>query len=194
MRPGKDAFAAGLAAFFVWASPADAACDWPVAHARPAHAAHATTPPPLAIGDSTMVFAVPYLAARGFEANARVCRTVAEGLRMVRARKRAGRLPRLVVLALGANSPVRPRDVAQALGLLGPHGRLVLLTHRTWFGRPGSDTVTIRRTARRYGRKVRLIDWVRYARPHPGWFGIDGLHPTETGARAFADLIARAAR
>jgi lysophospholipase L1-like esterase len=140
-----------------------------------------------------MVFAVPYLAQDGIEANARVCRSVAEGLAMLRARRREGRLPAVVVLALGANSPVRPVDVETALRVLGPGRRLGLVTHRTWFGKPGPDTRAIRQIARAHPDRIRLIDWVAYSRPHAAWFGMDGLHPTQAGARRFANLIARAA-
>ena len=71
------------------APAAHADCDRPVAKAHVAKQKDA----PLAIGDSTMLFAVPYLAERGIEANARVCRSWAEGLDIVHQRKRAGRLP-----------------------------------------------------------------------------------------------------
>ena len=192
---GKDALIAGLAAAFLIGAPsAHAACDYPVASARAtihAPSSHAKRPP-LAIGDSTMVFAVPFLSKLGFDANARVCRGWAEGLDIVRRRKRAGRLPDFVVMALGANSPVRPADVQAALRILGPHRTLGLMTHRTWFGKPGPDTRTIRRLARRYRGRVRLIDWVAYATPHPSWFVIDGLHTNTLGSRKFASYIAGA--
>lgn len=149
-------------------------------------------PAPLAIGDSTMIYAVKHLAQRGFDANARVCRNWNEGLDMIRARKRAGRLPSFVVLALGANSPVRPIDVQRALRLLGPKRTLGLVTHRTWFGKPGSDTRTIRRLARRHRTRVRLVDWVAHSQGRDDWFVIDGLHTNDVGSRKFADLIAAA--
>ena len=50
----------------------------------------------------------------------------------------------MVVMALGANSWVRPIDVQRALALLGPKRTLAITTHRTWFGKPGPDTQTIR--------------------------------------------------
>lgn len=137
-----------------------------------------------------MVFAVPYLAQRGIEANARVCRSWDEGLGIIRDRKRAGRLPSLVIMALGANSWVRPLDVRRALKLLGPHRTLGLATHRTWFGKPGPDTGVIRAVARRYRKRVKFYDWVHYAAPHPAWFINDGLHTTDIGSRKFAAFLA----
>jgi hypothetical protein len=189
---GKEAFLTGLvAALLIGASPAHAGeCDWPVAQA---HATHQSKdqPAPLVIGDSTMVFSVEELAARGFDANARVCRSWTEGVTMLKQRKRAGRLPSIVVMALGANSWVRPIDVQRALKVIGRDRKLVLMTHRTWFGKPGPDTGVIRRMARRYRKRVELLDWVRYAAPHPNWFINDGLHTTKLGSRKFAAFIAR---
>ena len=142
-----------------------------------------------------MVVAVPYLAKLGFDANARVCRSWADGLAIIKQRKRAHRLPSLVVMALGANSWVRPVDVQRALALLGPHRTLALVTHRTWFGKPGPDTATIRRMAHRYPKRTVLLDWVRYASHHSNWFHSggydDGLHTNQLGSRKFASFIAR---
>jgi hypothetical protein len=187
---GKDAFVTGLVGALLIAAPtAHAACDLPVAKARATHVAHGKEAP-LAIGDSTMVFAVPYLAQLGVDANARVCRSWDEGLAIVRQRKREGRLPSFVIMALGANSWVRPIDVQRALKLLGPQRTLGLATHRTWFGKPGPDTDVIRRMAHRYRKRVRLFDWVHRAAPHPGWFINDGLHTTDLGSRRFAAFLA----
>lgn len=194
---GREAFLSGLvAALLIGAVPAHAACTEPVAsaHATRGHSArHAL--PPLAIGDSTMVFAVPHLARLGVDANARACRTWQEGLAMMRQLKRRHRLPSLVIMALGANSWVRPIDVQRALAVLGPQRRLGLVTHRTWFGKPGPDTDTIRRMAQRYPQRTVLMDWVRYAKPHTNWFATggydDGLHPNGLGAREFARFLGR---
>jgi hypothetical protein len=188
---GKEAFLTGLvAASLIGASPAHAACDWPVAKAKATHHLR-STPAPLAIGDSTMLFSVDKLARLGFDVNARACRSWAEGLDLVEQRKRAGRLPSFVVMALGANSTLRPIDVQRALKLIGPTRTLGLPTHRTWFGKPGADTGVIRRMARRYPERIQLMDWVHYAKPHPAWFVNDGLHTNDIGSRKFATFLAQ---
>jgi hypothetical protein len=189
---GKEAFVTGLvAAFLIGATPAHAACDWPVAKAKATHHDRGT-PAPLAVGDSTMLFSVDKLAKLGFDANARACRGWNEGLDLVKQRKRAGRLPSFVVLALGANSTLRPLDIERALQVVGPGRILGLPTHRTWFGKPGTDTAVIRQMAGRYPKRIRLMDWVRYAQPHPAWFVNDGLHTNDIGSRKFANFIADA--
>jgi hypothetical protein len=177
------------------ARSAESGCALPTATARASRHPRGQLAP-LAIGDSTMVFAVKYLAARGLDANARVCRSWDEGLGIIRQRKAQHRLPSVVVMALGANSWVRPIDVKRALALLGPKRTLGLATHRTWFGKPGPDTKVIRQMAHRYRKRIKLIDWVRYAAPHPEWFDNhgydDGLHTNDVGARRFAAFIADA--
>ena len=61
------------------------------------------------------------------------------------------------------------REVRLPRIVLGPQRRLGLVTHRTWFGKPGPDTTTIRRMAHRYPKRTVLMDWVRYAAPHRSW-------------------------
>src|SRR5438876_869611 len=79
------------------------------------------------------------LARRGVEANARECRQVSEGLSIMRARRRAGTLPRVVIFALGANWRVTPGDIAGALRIVGAHRIVVLVTHRATGGGAGPD-------------------------------------------------------
>src|SRR3954471_10879988 len=167
---GREALVAGLvAALLIGAAPAHADCSRPETKAKATHKARGELAP-LALGDSTMLFAVDDLAKRGFDASAKVCRSWTDGLAILRQRKHAGRLPSFVVMALGANSWVRPIDVERALEVIGPKRTLGLPTHRTWFGKPGPDTGVIRRMARRYRKRIHLIDWVHYAAPHPAWF------------------------
>src|SRR4029079_13293962 len=87
----------------LWAPAARAGCGG-VETARPKHKVAAR--PPLAIGDSSMLLALPALARVGYKVNARGCRQFAEGLRLLRQARRGHQLPHLVVLALGADASV----------------------------------------------------------------------------------------
>ena len=49
----------------------------------------------------------------------------------------------------------------------------------------------MRRAAGAHPNRVLLIDWARFSAGHGSWFGGDGLHVNQTGARAFARLIRR---
>jgi lysophospholipase L1-like esterase len=146
--------------------------------------------PPLAIGDSTMLLSLPGLAARGFEANAHGCRQFVEALALIGQLKAQGRLPHMVVIALGANGYVTHDDIGVALGVLCCTRKLVLVTPRQLGGYSGQNAVIEHQEARKHPGRILLLDWVRDSAGHPGWFQPDGLHLTLPGVAAFTHLIA----
>lgn len=146
---------------------------------------------PLAIGDSTMLLAIPYLAKAGFRVNARGCRMWDEGMRLLRKEKRRGRLPHLVLISLGADGEVSKRDIRAALNLLGKKRVLALVTPIELCGWSGSDAANVRDAYRKSPRRVILLDWVRYSRGTK-WFQPDQLHLTFPGAAAFAAFARKA--
>ncbi|MGH2913948.1 MAG: hypothetical protein ACRDMX_03065 [Solirubrobacteraceae bacterium] len=148
--------------------------------------------PPLAIGDSTMLLSLYDLAGIGFEANAHGCRQFPEALALLRARRAAGTLPHMVVIALGADGSVTHDDIGEALGLLCCTHLLVLVAPRELGGGSGIDAVTVREEVRRHHNRAMLLDWVTHSAGHSAWFQPDGLHLTTTGATAFTDFLARA--
>lgn len=152
---------------------------------------HHTYRPPLVIGDSTMIFAVPVLAHLGFEANARGCRQWSEGMMILRARKAAHSLPHLVIMGLGANWTITRGDIEGAVNLLGPNRVLGLIAPLEEGGGTSSDAYNVRRAGRRHPNRVKVLDWPRYSAGHPNWFSGDGLHMSYTGADAYAKFIAR---
>jgi hypothetical protein len=166
-----------------FASPA-AACD---AAKRSAASGPHTGRAPLIVGDSTMIFAAPYLGRRGFEADAHGCRQFTQGVAMLAARRRAGTLPHYAVLALGANGPVSLGLIEHALRVVGRARILGLVTPRN----DASTRAAMHRAARRHPDRVLLIDWAAFSRGHCCWFAGDGLHVNDAGARAYAAFIAR---
>lgn len=172
-------------------APAQAGCGGvqtaqPTSHRGPG-------PPPLAIGDSTMLLALPDLAHEGFAVNAHGCREYDEALALLRQLRDTHQLPHLVVVALGADGSVTPSDVEQTLSILGREHVLVLVTPRELGGGSGSDAETVRREGRLHPQTVRVLDWVAYAQGHGGdWFQPDGLHLTFTGAAVFAHFLRQA--
>jgi hypothetical protein len=169
---------------------ADAGCggvQWKPAAKRPKHGK-----PPLAIGDSTMLLAMENLSRAGYNVNAHGCRGWDEGLAVIRRRAAGGKLPHLVVMALGADFTISRHDIWRALHILGPDRVLGLVTPRELGGGSGSDAVHCRQAAAHYKKRIVLLDWVRYSAGHGSWFQPDGLHLTYPGARAFARLFRRA--
>jgi hypothetical protein len=166
-------------------APLATACGYTVrAGAQGRHA----TRPPLILGDSTMIFAAPWLGRHGLNADAKECRQFAEGVAMLRARARAGTLPKLSILALGANGPVSAGMIDGALRAIGRGHFLGLVTPR----RSAATEASMRRAVSAHRGRVLLIDWVSYSAGHGSWFGGDGLHVTPAAGRKYAAFIARA--
>ena len=151
-------------------------------------------PPPLAIGDSVLLGALDEVAGAGFDIDTRGCRQMSEGLRVIRARRRAGRLPRFVVMALGTNLDIRPGQVRAALRILGPGRVLGLVTPREEGGRSGTDARVVRSAGRHYSQRVLVLDWVDFSAGHGGWFAPDGIHLGPGGAAGLARLLSRGLR
>lgn len=168
------------------AAPA-AACDVKQAARAPKDPARVVRAP-LIVGDSTMLLATPYLVARGIEADARGCRQLGKGVDLLAARRRAGTLPDVAVLALGANGAIDSAQISRALRVIGSSRILGLVTP----ARAGSGSVgAMRRAARRDPDRVVLIDWMRFSRGRGGVFAGDGLHVSDRGARLFARFVRR---
>jgi hypothetical protein len=145
--------------------------------------------PPLALGDSSMLLALPALARVGYRANARGCRQFSEGLRILRQTRHHHRLPHLVVLALGADASVTGDQIDQAKKVLGPKRILGLVTPRELGGGQSNDADVMRNAGERDPLHVKVLDWVHYSAGHDSWFQPDGLHLTFSGAKAFARLL-----
>lgn len=141
---------------------------------------------PVIIGDSTMEYAVPMLARRGYDADAMICRQFFQGVSMLQARKDAGTLPRVSVLALGANGPIAGADIRRAMRIVGRYRVLGLVTSP----QAGISRTQMRRASHRYPDRVVFIDWAAHSAGR-GWFDGDGLHPSVSGARAFTRFVAK---
>lgn len=143
--------------------------------------------PPLAIGDSIMLGAVPQLRGAGFEVDVRGCRQFSEGLAVLAARARARTLPDRVVVALGTNWTIEMRQVRRALVLLGRERVLGLMTPREVGGARSTDQAVVRAAGERWPARVHVLDWVRRS-SGKNWFYSDGLHLRPAGARGLTRL------
>jgi len=144
---------------------------------------------PFIVGDSTMLLATPYLGRKGIQADARGCRQMYAGVKLLAARRHARTLPSVVLLALGSNGPVSGSAIRKALRIIGRRRVLGLVTPRDAGHGPSS---AMRRAARRFPHSVLLVDWQRYSSARGrGWFAGDGLHVTYNGAAAFASFVRR---
>jgi hypothetical protein len=182
---GAIALASALLALTVATAPAHAACgEANVQHAKRTRSAHGAAP--LVVGDSTSLLAAPKLAGRGISTDAMGCRQWDAGLAILSAHRHDHTLPRLAIMALGANGDVTGSQIGRALEITGPERVLGLVTPMN----SAATQAVMRRAARRHPARVLLIDWARHAARHGGWF-IDGLHPSHPGAAAFTRFIAQ---
>ena len=146
---------------------------------------------PLAIGDSVMLGAARELSRRGFEVDARCARNPAEGLMLLRQRRRRGTLPEIVVMALGTNIAISGRDLRRMLRAIGRRRTLMLVTpFREWHP---FHTQPMRRMARRHPRRTKLIDWSARASRNRNWIWSDGTHLRPAGVDAYTRILKRAA-
>ena len=168
-------------------SPAAAACG----QTTQVNARRAIGPgsPPLAVGDSVLYAAAPTLADDGFESNAMVCRTMAQGIDWLLSNGRP--LPSLVVAALGTNGTVSSQQIEELLRILGPDRTLALVTPHHGIS-PGVPDL-FRAAASQHPKQIVLLDWDRVSARHPDWFAPDGIHlGGAAGIAAYAHLIASA--
>lgn len=145
--------------------------------------------PPLAIGDSMLLGAAEELAAVGYDVDARICRPTSEGIESLRKRARVRKLPRLVFVALGANSDFTRADVRAMLRILGRDRLLGLVTPREVPTMSTGDARTMRAAARRWRKRIVLVDWASYSQRRPRLTYPDGIHLRPQGQRAFARLL-----
>ena len=111
---------------------------------------------------------------------------------MLRQLRAAGRLPHMVLIALGANGTVSGADIGETLGVLGPRRLLVLVTPRQLGGSAGVNATTERAEVRHHPRRIELLDWVAHSAGHSNWFWSDGLHLTPAGVQAFTAFLGSA--
>ena len=172
------------------AAPASAACGG-VQVAQPKKNV-SRGPAPIAIGDSSMLLALPDLAKKGYKANARGCRQMPEGIEVIKKADRNGPLPRLITIALGADGTISMGQIRQVLRILDHKTKLGLVVPVESGGGTGRDAAVVREAAQKFDKRIRLLDWPNYSNGHPGWFQPDGLHLTFPGAAAFARLLSKA--
>jgi hypothetical protein len=144
--------------------------------------------PPLFIGDSSSLLAVAPLAGHGIEANSRGCRPLSDAVRIMFLRKRAGTLPRVVVLGEGANGGIQRSLLRRALRIAGPRRMLGLVTTTV----PSSAARAMRTFHAAHPRRTLLIDWA--ASGIPQRYGGDGLHIGYAGEAVMARYIAARVR
>jgi hypothetical protein len=157
-------------------------------------------PPPIAIGDSTMLFPIPDLTKAGFDVNARGCRGFKQAIWIARDMRNRGVLPRLILINSYGNGGVDDDLIKFALKVIGPKRKLVLVTaYNADTGEPPApDTDVLVKAAEDHPDQIELLDWVKHSLPHhkvdpePGaWFLPDLFHPNIVGSAEYAKFLSQ---
>jgi hypothetical protein len=143
----------------------------------------------LAIGDSVLedvqLYAPRTLNARGIAINAAVGRAWVTGESILWSLRRSGRLPSVIVVALGTNGPIGPADFDAMMRAAAGASRVVFMTVT---GPYAANNSVIRNGVARY--QAALGDWAGLSGPHPAWFAPDHVHIGSAGATALGNLLA----
>lgn len=166
-----------------------------LAAAAPARATPVNPEQVLAIGDSVMLGARSCLQDRGYRVDAKGSRqpwAVAAELR------RAGNLPRQVVVHTGTNGGASRKDIRRIVQAIGPLHQIVFLTVQlpndtTRYTFEDRTNKAIRAVAAKYPY-VHVADWNDASDRHPGWTWGDGIHLTPKGCKGFTRVVTKALR
>lgn len=101
--------------------------------------------------------------------------------------------PARVVVHLGTNGGLEPRDLDRLMNVLGPNRRVFLLTIQLPDNTPrytfeDRTNAAIARIPYRY-RNAYVLDWNRVSDRVDGLVGGDHIHLTNRGCEAYADLV-----
>ena len=196
-----------IALIGLWLAPSALAAGEPAFGCGHVHTAKAERnpygpdngPPPIAIGDSTMLLPIPDLTRVGFDVNAKGCRGFKQSIWVARDMRNRGVIPKLILINAYGNGGVDDDLIKFALKVIGPKRTLVLVTaYNADTGEPPApDTNVLVQAAKDHPDQIKLLDWVKYSLPHhkvepaPGaWFLPDLFHPNFTGAHAYANFLA----
>ena len=163
----------------------------------PTTVAPAPAPPPapvagpgIAVGDSVLedvaLYAPATLQAHGIAINAAVSRQWPVGISILSGLRAGGKLPPVVIVALGSNGRITDALFEQMMQACAGAKRVVFMTVT---GPLIGNNPIIAAGVARHPEAV-LADWHTLAAAHPDWFGPDHVHVGPAGAAALGNLLA----
>ena len=161
--------------------------------ARAGAAARAPVGTVSAVGDSVMLGSANYLY-RDIDnltvMDAEVGLQASGAIDILRRRRAMGQLGDEVIVHIGTNGIVTPRQFEEMMRILSGVRRVVVVNvnvPRVW-ERPNNEMLA--KEVRRYPNAV-LVDWYSASVDHPEYFVSDGVHLTIKGERVYAGLISK---
>lgn len=146
-----------------------------------------------AVGDSVMLASAKALLSEfpGISVDAAVSRSMWAAPTILGKLERAGKLRPYVVLALGTNGPVSAQPMQEALDIVGPDRRLILVdayAPRSWINGVNHD---LRAFAAKHDNVV-IADWSGAIGDHVDLLAGDRIHPGGGGGKLFAQTVGAA--
>lgn len=144
------------------------------------------------IGDSLTERASGYIKTSlpNASIDGKVSRQWDEGATILQDIASGGKLPPVIVFALGTNGATDEAGIDKVMQLAG-NSKVVFMTV---YGSSDADKQNslIRNAVTKYSGKIAVADWNSAATSNPDWFKADPVHPDDAGTQAFAQLIRNA--
>ncbi len=146
--------------------------------------------PVTALGESVLLAArhALHAAIDGLEIDAAIGRQTKDTIAVARERRVKGALADRVVVHIGNNGPVTPRQFDDLMQALRGVGRVVVVNVRVPRPWEGPNNEVLAEGVKRTPNAV-LADWNKASSEHPEVFADDGVHFAPAGERLFVDLI-----
>ena len=144
-----------------------------------------------AIGDSVLLGADTDIESviPNCVVDAKESRQVAKARTVVDSLKQKGELGDIVILALGTNGTFSPTVGKKLVKAIGSKRQIYWVTvygrHLQW---QEDSNQMILSMAEKYDN-IHMIDWAAYCAGHDDWFLEDGVHLTQDGCKAYAQML-----
>ncbi|WP_088291701.1 acyltransferase family protein [Bacillus mycoides] len=152
-----------------------------------------SSPNVTAIGDSVMIDIAPYLknAFPDIRIDAQIGRQLSKAIPVVEQLKNEGNLGNYVIIGLGTNGAFTTEQLVSLMELIGNERKMIFINTRV--PRPWESIVNerLKVTASKYPN-VTLVDWYAASAGKRDYFAPDGVHLTNVGAEAYAELVVKA--
>lgn len=146
-----------------------------------------------AVGDSVMLDVAPYLIKHlpGAVVDAQIGRQMSEAGNVLQELKKAGKLGRCVIIALGTNGIFGEKQLNKLIESLSGVEHIIFVNTRMPEKWESKINELLAKTAAA-NPKVTLVDWYSASEDQDDYFEPDATHLVPKGAKAYAALLAEA--
>lgn len=142
------------------------------------------------IGDSVFIDVAPFLKEKfpNVLIDAKVGRQMSTAREIYQQFQQSGKVGEIIVIALGSNGAFSKAQLEELIATIGEDKKIYLVNTRV--PKPWESVVnqTLQEAAAKYSNTT-LVDWHKSSAGHNEYLGSDGVHLTQTGARAYAALL-----